>query len=249
MDQRIIDYVLSLNMDQVRSQLTLRSLPRTGRPGWGLRAILAFDYQKDFNDGWWLNSDRHMLLKHATEHAGVTQETFSIIGSRLGYITPVDEPYVYELGLSGIGEELPLILRPDDVHEAFVGNFLGMDVEIQAILADMTNNDVDGPQILSARTLYCRPRGGNARLVFGLKLEGMHNMGLIYCQLGRDPQGQELYLSGDVGLYPRAYLQWPDENVVVDSQRFWRPGGVQEDFERLRRGGLQQASASLSLSQ
>ncbi len=231
-------YVLSLDMHQVRSQLTLRSLPRTGRPARGLRAILASDYQKDFNDGWWLDTDRHMLLKHANENAGVTQETLSVVGRRLGYITPVDEHYVYEFGLSG-NEELPLILRPDHVDDLHEDNFLGMDVEIQAILADMTNNHVDGPLIRSARTLYCRPRGGNARLVFGLQLEGMHNMGLIYCQLGRDPQGPELHLSGDIALYPRIYLQWPDDNVVADGERLWRRGGAQEDFERLRRGRLQ----------
>ena len=234
MDDTVLDYVLSLDEHQVRSQLTLRSLPRTGREDWDLRAILTSDYQKDINDGWWLDPDRHMLLKHANENAGVTQETLSVVGRRLGCITPVDEHYVYGFGLDS--EKLPLILRPDHVH---VDNFLGMDIEIQAILADIKNNHIDGPLIRSARTLYCRPQGGNARLVFGLQLEGMHKMGLIYCQLGRDIQGPVLRLSGDVALYPRTFLQWPDENVVADGQRLWRRGPALEEFERMRRGRLQ----------
>ena len=235
MDDTVMDYVLSLNMHQVRSQLTLRSLPRKSRSDLDLRAILAGDYQKDINDGWWLDADRHMLLKHANENAGVTQETLSVVGRRLGYIIPVDEHYAYALGLSG-SEDLPLLLRPDHVH---VDNYLGMDVEIQVILADTTNNHIGGPLIRSARTLYCRPQGGNARLVFGLQLEDMDKMGLIYCQLGRDIQGPALRLSGDVALYPRLFLQWPDENIRTDGQRFWRRVPAQEEFETIRRGRLQ----------
>ena len=232
-----MDYVLSLNMHQVRSQLTLRSLPRKSRSDLDSRAILAGDYQKDINDGWWLDPDRHMLLKHANENAGVTQETLAVVGRRLGYIIPVDEhyAYVYRVGLSG-SEDLPLLLRPDHVH---VDNCLGMDVEIQDILADTENNHIGGPLIRSARTLYCRPHGGNARLVFGLQFEEMHKMGLIYCQLGRDVQGPELRLSGDVGLYPRIFLDWPDENTHSDGQSLWRRGPAQEEFESIRRGRLQ----------
>ena len=88
-----------------------------------------------------------------------------------------------------------------------------MDVELQDNLADTTNNHIGGPLVRSARTLYCRPHGGNARLVFGLQLEDMDQMGLVYCQLGRDVQGPELRLSGDVGLYPRISFQWLDEDV------------------------------------
>ena len=238
MDDTIMDYVLSLDMHQVRSQLTLRSLPRRGRSDLDLRAILAGDYQKDIHDGWWLDSNRHMLLKHANENAGVTQETLSVVGRRLGYVIPVDEHYAYALGFSG-SEDLPLLLRPDHVHEHYEDNYLGMDVELEAILADITNNHIGGPLIRSARTLYCRPYGGNARLVFGLQLEDMHKMGLVYCQLGRDVQGPELRLSGDVGLYPRIFLQWPDEDVSTDGKRHWCRGPAQEECERIRRGRLQ----------
>ena len=236
MDDTIMDYILSLNMHQVRSQLALRSLPRKSRSDLDSRSILACDYQEDINDGWWLDPDRHMLLKHANQNAGVTQETLSVVGRRLGYIIPVDEHYAYKLGFSG-SEDLPLLLRPDHMH---VDNSLGMDVEIRDILADTENNHIGGPLIRSARTLYCRPYGGNARLVFGLQFEGMHKMGLVYCQLGRDVQGPELRLSGDVALYPRIFLDWLDENTHGDfDRRLWRRGPPQEEFESLRRGRLQ----------
>lgn len=211
MDDKTTDYVLSLDMHQVRSQLTLRSLPHTGRSDYDLRQLLAVHYLNDIKDGWSLDSDRHMLLKPANEDSGVAQETLSVVGRRLGYLIPSDEHYAYARGLSG-SKDLPILLRPDHAH---VDNSLGMDVELQDNLADTTNNHIGGPLVRSARTLFCRPHGGNARLVFGLQLEDMDQMGLIYCQLGRDVQGPELRLSGDVAMYPRTSLQWPEEDECL----------------------------------
>ena len=204
------NYVLSLDMHQVRSQLTLRSLPPTGRSDYELRQLLAVHYLNDIKDGWFLDPTRHMLLKPANKDSGIAQETLSIVGRRLGYLIPIDEHYPYARGLSG-SKDLPILLHPDHMH---ADNSLGMDAELQDNLADTTNNHIGGPLIRSAKTLYCRPGGGNARLVFGLQLEDMDRMGLVYCQLGRDVQGPELRLSGDVAMYPRISLQqWSDEDV------------------------------------
>ena len=239
------NYVLSLDMHQVRSQLTLRSLPPTGRSDDELRQLLALHYQNDTKNGWDLDHTRHMLLKPASEACGITLETLTVTGLRIRYITLVDETYVYRAS-SAASKELPLILRSDHMDGLHGDNVLGMDIEIQAILGDVVNNHVDGPSILSAKTLYCRPQGGYPRLVFGLQLEGMHKMGLIYCQRGRDPQGIELRLSGDVALYPRSTLQRPLENVGSTGQwqfpgprlllpRLWRdgPAPAQEEFARM----------------
>ena len=87
-----------------------------------------------------------------------------------------------------------------------------MDAELQASLADLSNNHIGGPLVRSARTLYCRPHGGDAQLVLGLQLEHMERMGLVYCQLGGDVQGSELSLSDDVAIFPRISLQWSDED-------------------------------------
>ena len=206
MERMATNYVLSLDMHQVRSQLTLRSLPRTGRSDYELRQLLTVHYLNDIKDGWWLDPTRHMLLKPANEDSGVAQETLSVVGRRLGYLIPTDEHYAYARGLSG-SKDLPILLHPDHVH---ADNALGMDIELQDNLADTENNHIGGPLVRSAKTLYCRPGGGNARLVFGLQLEDMERMGLIYCQLGRDVQGPELRLSGDVAMYPRISLQWSD---------------------------------------
>ena len=235
MDDAVMDYVGSLPMHQVRSQLTLRSLPRTGGSDHDLRMLLSVHYLDDIkHDNWWLDTYRHMLLKDANEDSGITLETLSVIGRRVRSITLVDETYMGG-GSSAESKELPLILRPDHTDGRYGDNVLGMDIEIQAILGDTVNSHADGPLILSARTLCCRPQGGYPRLVFGLQLEGMHNMGLIYCQLGRDPQGKELRLSGDVALYPRIFLPWPDENLRSAGQRLWRRGRApaQEEFEEL----------------
>lgn len=203
MDDKTIDYVHSLDMHQVRSQLTLRSLPPTGRSDHDLRQLLAFHYQNDIKDGWRLDPDRHILLKHANEDSGVARETHSVVGRRLSYLIPIKEHYPYARDFSG-SRDLHLLLRPGHVH---VDNSLGMDAELQANLADTSENQIGGPLVRSARTLYCRPHGGDARLVFGLQLEDMEQMGLVYCQLGEDEQGPELRLSGDVAMYPRVSLQ------------------------------------------
>ena len=208
MDDKTIDYVHSLDMHQVRSQLTLRSLPHTGRSDHDLRQLLAVNYLNDIKDGWQLDPDRHMLLKNANEDSGVAQETHSVVGRRLGYLIPIDEHYPYARNFSG-SKDLHLLLRPDHVH---VDNSLGMDAELQANLADKSNNHIGGPLVRSARTLHCRPHGGDARLVFGLQLEHMERMGLVYCQLGGDVQGSELSLSGDVAMYPRISHQWSDDD-------------------------------------
>ena len=202
----IVDYVLSLDITQVQSQSITRSLAPIALSDLHLRAPLAGEYQKDINNGWWLDADRHMLLRHANESAGVVQETLSVVDRRLGYIIRVDEQYknVYKVGFSG-SEDLTLLLRPHNVH---LDNSLGMDIEIQAIMSDVSNNHIGGPLVRSAKTLYCRPYGGQACLVFGLQLEDMDKMGLIYCQLGREVQGSELRLSGDVALYPKGFLDW-----------------------------------------
>lgn len=234
----IVDYVLfSLDMHQVRSQLTLRSLPSRDQSDSDLRATLATEYQKDINDGWWLDPYRHMLLKHVNDTAGITQETMSVVGRRLGYIIPVNEQYkfIFKVGLSG-SEDLPLALRPDDIHMDYS---LGMDIEIEAIMADASNNHIGGPLIRSARTLLCRPHGGDVRLVFGLQLEDMHKMGLVYCQPGREVQGSELRLSGDAVLFPRGFLRWLDGDVFTDGERLWPGGPTQKRLEEIRRGRLQ----------
>ena len=236
----IIDYVLSLDMQQLRSQFTLRSIPRAGRSEIGLRAVLALKYHEDIIAGWWLDPARHMLLKNVNDYAGVSQETSLVVGRRLGYIIPVDEyyRYIYKVGFSG-SEDLPLIMRPDNVDTV---NSLCMDIEIEAIMADESNNHIGGPLVRSAGTLYCRPYGGHARLVFGLQLEDMDKMGLIYCQLDRDPQGKELCLSGDVALFPRGVLSWLDRDDLTDGGRLWPGGPTQEEFrefEMIRRGRLQ----------
>ena len=209
MDDKTTDYVLSLDMHQVRSQLTLRSLPSTGRSDHDLRQLLAVHYLNDITDGWQLDPDRHMLLRHANEDSGVAKETLSIVGRRLGYLIPVDEHYPYTPSLSR-SKYLPILLHPDHVH---MNNSLGIDPELQETLADTSNNHIGGPLVRSARTLFCRPGGGNARLVFGLQLEDMERMGLVYCQLGGDVQDEELSLSGDVAMYPRLSLQGLDEDV------------------------------------
>ena len=95
MDDKTIDYVHSLDMHQVRCQLTLRSLPPTGRSEHELRQLLAVHYQNDIRDGWHLDPNRHMLLKHANVDSGVAQETHSIVGRRLGHLIPIDEHYPY----------------------------------------------------------------------------------------------------------------------------------------------------------
>ena len=61
MDDKTIDYVHSLDMHQVRSRLSLRSLPHTSRSDHDLRHLLAVNYLNDIKDGWQLDVDRHML--------------------------------------------------------------------------------------------------------------------------------------------------------------------------------------------
>ena len=226
----IVDYVLSLDIAQVRSQSIIRSLPPVATSDLHLRAPLAGEYQKDIDDGWWLDADRHMLLKYAPENAGVAQETALVVGRRLGYIIPVDEhyKYVYKVGFSG-SQDLALLQRPDNKN---LDNSLGVDIEIQTIMVDVSNNHIGGPLVRSAKTLYCRPHGGDARLVFGLQLEDMDKMGLVYCQLGRDQQGKQLRLSGDVALYPSSFLRWLDRGDLTDGARLWPGGPTQEGFAR-----------------
>ena len=57
--------------------------------------------QTNIKDGWWLDPNRHMLLKPANEDSGVAQETLSVIGRRLSYLIPIDEHYTYTRGMSG----------------------------------------------------------------------------------------------------------------------------------------------------
>lgn len=208
MDNKTTDHVNSLDMHQVRSQLTLRSLPPTGQSDHDLRQLLTTHYLNDINDGWHLVPDRHMLLKPANEDSGVARETLSLIGRRFGYLTPVNEHYP---GLSG-SKDLLILLQPDHAHK---NNSLGIDPELQDNLADTSNNHLGGPLVRSAKTLFCRPGGGDARLVLGLQLEDMERMGLVYCQLGGEVQGAELSLSGDVVMYPGICLRGSEEDEEV----------------------------------
>ena len=107
-----------------------------------------------------------MLLKYANEDSGVAQESQSVEGRRLGFLIPLDGHYPYVRDLSR-SKTLHLLLRSDHVH-VDMDHSLGMDAEHKANLADASNNHIGGTLARSFRTLYCRPHGGDALLVFSL---------------------------------------------------------------------------------